>query len=162
MSNVSYRRASRLLLAAVTLAVNVALAQSAEQRAEPDADSWRTGGRDWQQSYYSPLTDIDASNVDRLGFAWQYDIDFTSMLQATPIVIDRVMYTSGSGGIVYALDAIMGRQLWKFEPAMDPRFNAQVGYGPTNRGVAVSDGRVYVAAVDGWLYALNTADGSVA
>ncbi len=158
MSNLPCRRASRLLLAAATLAMNVALAQT---HAPATDDSWLTGGRDWQQSYYSPLTDINSSNVDKLGFAWQHDIDFTGMLEATPIVVDRVMYTSGNGGIVFALDAVTGRLLWKFEPTMDPKFNAQVGYGPINRGVAVSDGKVYVGAVDGWLYALNAADGAV-
>lgn len=157
MTYLTRSSARRLLLAAaVTLVLNVSQAQAASE-----ADEWRSGGHNWRQNYYSPLTDIDSKNVDQLGFAWQYDIDFNSMLEATPVVIDGVMYTSGSGGIVYALDAVTGRQLWKFEPTMDKRFNAEVGYGPTNRGVAVSGGKVYVGAVDGWLYALNATNGSV-
>lgn len=146
--------ARRLLAAAAVLAINVSWAQSTEE-------AWLTGGHDWRQSYFSPLTDIGPSNVEQLGFAWQYDIDFDSMLQATPVVVDGVMYTSGSGGIVYALDPATGRQLWKFQPTLDPAFNGEVGYGLTNRGVAVTAGKVYVGAIDGTLYALHAENGSV-
>ncbi|HEX7013510.1 MAG TPA: PQQ-dependent dehydrogenase, methanol/ethanol family [Steroidobacteraceae bacterium] len=131
--------------------------------ADQEPDWWMTGGRDWRQSYYSPLTGIDAANVGELGFAWDFDLEFTSTLEATPIVVDGVLYTSGNGGRVYALDAASGTLLWKFEPAFDPKHDAVgAGYGEVNRGVAVWNGKVYVGAVDGWLYALNAADGSVA
>ncbi|MFC4314010.1 PQQ-dependent dehydrogenase, methanol/ethanol family [Steroidobacter flavus] len=143
------------LLAAATLVTNVSLAQSGDE-------AWQTGGNNWRQNYFSPLKDIDPSNVDQLGFAWQYDIDFDSMLEATPVVVDGTLYTSGSGGIVYALDPVTGKQRWKFEPKIDPSFNGEVGYGLTNRGVAVANGKVYVGAIDGWLYALNATNGSVA
>jgi quinohemoprotein ethanol dehydrogenase len=146
--------ARRLLASTLALAMNLAWAQSSEE-------AWLTSGHDWRQSYFSPLTDIRPDNVDQLGFAWQYDIDFESMLQATPVVVDGTMYTSGNGGIVYALDPATGELRWKFQPTIDPAFTAEVGYGLTNRGVAVAEGKVYVGAIDGWLYALNARDGSV-
>lgn len=127
----------------------------------PEPDSWLTAGRDWRQSYYSPLTDIDATNIERLGYAWGYDLDFSSTLEATPLVVDGVMYTSGNRGNVYALAAATGRLLWKFEPVIDAKFDPEAGYGYINRGVAVSQGKVFVGAIDGWLYALSAADGSV-
>jgi quinohemoprotein ethanol dehydrogenase len=127
---------------------------------EPEA--WLTGGRDWRQSYFSPLTDIDADNVSQLGYAWGFDLDFTSTLEATPLVVDGIMYTSGNAGRVYALDAIDGSLVWKFEPDIDPDSDFEaMGYGLINRGVSISAGKVFVAAVDGWLYALNAADGTV-
>lgn len=127
----------------------------------PEPDSWLTAGRDWRQSYYSPLADIDATNIERLGYAWGYDLDFSSTLEATPLVVDGVMYTSGNRGNVYALAAATGRLLWKFEPVIDAKFDPEAGYGYINRGVAVSQGKVFVGAIDGWLYALSAADGSV-
>src|SRR5688572_676219 len=73
--------------------------------ANREPGEWLTGGRDYRQSYYSPLTGINKQNIRELGFAWAYDIDDSRQLQATPIVVDGMMYTSGTGGKVYALDA---------------------------------------------------------
>jgi quinohemoprotein ethanol dehydrogenase len=128
---------------------------------EREPQSWLTGGRDWRQTYYSPLQDVNADNVGELGFAWHYDVDFSSTLEATPIVVDSVMYTSGNRGSVYALDAATGILRWKFEPSVATSLDSKVGYGEINRGVAVAQGKVYVGAVDGWLYALSTASGTV-
>ncbi len=127
---------------------------------EPGA--WLTGGRDQQQSYYSPLDQVNRGNVSRLGFAWQYEIDTEHGFEATPIVVDGVLYTSGPGGAVYALDAATGAGKWKFEPALDPDFMRKACCGVVNRGVAVWRGLVYVGTLDGYLYALNASDGSVA
>lgn len=65
---------------------------------EPGA--WLTGGRDHQQSYCSPLADIIRKNVKQLGFAWDYEVDFVAQLEATPVVVDGVMFTSGNKGAV--------------------------------------------------------------
>ena len=154
MRKLPYSRAGWLPMAAATLVTNISLAQS-------NNDAWTTGGNNWRQNYFSTLKDIDPSNVDQLGFAWQYDIDFDSMLEATPVLVDGTLYTSGSGGIVFALDPVTGKQRWKVEPKIDPKFNGEVGYGLTNRGVAVANGKVYVGAIDGWLYALNATNGAV-
>ena len=128
--------------------------------AEPGA--WLTGGRDQQQSYYSPLEQINRENVSRLGFAWQYEIGSEHGFEATPIVVDGIMYTSGAGGAVYAIDAASGAEQWKFEPELDASFMRKACCGVVNRGVAVWRGRVYVGTLDGYLYALNAADGAVA
>ena len=128
--------------------------------AATEPGNWYTGGRDKDGTYYSPLKSINAANVTRLGFAWQYDLGNPRRGQeATPIVIDGVMYTSGTWGYVYALDAKTGRQLWRY----DPKAAYQAARNPccdlVNRGVAVWKGRVYVASVDGRLHALDAATG---
>jgi quinohemoprotein ethanol dehydrogenase len=64
--------------------------------AEPE--QWFTPGRDAAGSYYSPLSAIDATNVERLGFAWEYKVGTQRGLEATPVVVDGVMYTSGNWG----------------------------------------------------------------
>ena len=126
---------------------------------EPGA--WLTGGRDYQQSYYSPLNSINKKNVLQLGFAWQYDINTTKGFEATPIVVDGVMFSSGPMGVVYALNAVTGEERWTFEPEIDLGIMSKVCCGPVNRGVAVWEGSVYVASLDGYLYALAADTGAV-
>ena len=128
---------------------------------DPDPGAWLTGGRDYQQSYYSPLTKINKNNIQQLGFAWQYEIDTTEGFEATPIVVDGVMFSSGPRGVVYALDAKTGKERWTFEPTIDPSIMRKVCCGPINRGLVVWQGSVYVASLDGYLYALDADTGAV-
>ena len=128
--------------------------------ADTEPQNWFTLGRDQNQTYYSPLAEIDASNVGRLGFAWAYDLGTARGQEATPIVIDGTMYTSGTWGYVYALDAATGEELWKFDPRADPRAARNPCCDLVNRGVAVWEGKVFVASVDGRLHALDAKTGT--
>jgi quinohemoprotein ethanol dehydrogenase len=127
--------------------------------ADLQPQNWFTLGRDQNQTYYSPLTTIDAGNVSRLGFAWDYDLGTARGQEATPIVVDGIMYTSGTWGYVYALDAAIGKELWKFDPKADPRAARNPCCDLVNRGVAVWKGKVFVASVDGRLHALDAKTG---
>jgi quinohemoprotein ethanol dehydrogenase len=127
--------------------------------ADSEPQNWLTLGRDQNQTYYSPLVNIDASNVSRLGFAWAYDLGTARGQEATPIVVDGIMYTSGTWGYVYALDAATGEELWKFDPRADPRAARNPCCDLVNRGVAVWKGKVFVASVDGRLHALDAKTG---
>jgi quinohemoprotein ethanol dehydrogenase len=131
--------------------------------ADSEPQNWFTGGRDQDGSYYSPLADIDAGNVKRLGYAWSYDLGNPQRGQeATPIVVDGVMYTSGTWGYVYALDAATGQERWRYDPKGDwfPARNPCCDL--VNRGVAVWKGKVYVASGDGRLHAIDAATGKPA
>ncbi len=128
--------------------------------ADSEPQNWYTGGRDQGGTYYSPLTLINSSNAKDLGFAWSYDLGSPMRGQeATPIVVDGVMVTSGTWGYVYAVDAATGHELWRY----DPKSDFQAGRNPccdlVNRGVAVWKGKVYVAAGDGHLHAIDAATG---
>ena len=129
--------------------------------ADQHPEDWLTMGRDFGKGYFSPLTQINKTTVDRLGFAWDYDTRTNRGLEATPIVIDGVMYTSGSTGKAYALDAKTGKELWKFDPKADLQVNRRNCCDEVNRGVAVWKGKVYVVSLDGRLFALNAATGAV-
>ena len=130
------------------------------QAADLEPQNWFTGGRDQDGSYYSPLSGIDAKNIQRLGFAWQYDLGNPKRGQeATPIVIDGVMYTSGTWGYVYAVNAATGKELWRYDPKPDYFRGRHPCCDLVNRGVAVWKGKVYVASVDGRLHALDAATG---
>ncbi|HVW70462.1 MAG TPA: PQQ-dependent dehydrogenase, methanol/ethanol family [Steroidobacteraceae bacterium] len=127
--------------------------------AATDAGDWLVSGRDQEGTYYSPLERINAQNVSRLGFAWQYDLGTHRGQEATPIVVDGVMYTSGTWGYVYALDARTGHELWRYDPVAKHLAARNPCCDLVNRGVAVWKGRVYVASVDGRLHALDAATG---
>src|SRR3569833_217657 len=76
--------------------------------ADAEPGEWMSGGRDYKQSYYSPLAQIITANIAKLGFAWAQNIGPAAAPHGTPIVVDGVMYASG-GTNVYALDARDGK-----------------------------------------------------
>src|SRR5688572_33400980 len=82
-------------------------------------DNWDNPGGDWAGSHFSRLTDITPANVGELGLAWEYDLGTARVQEATPVVVDGVMYTSGNLGRVYALNAATGEELSTFEPEVE-------------------------------------------
>jgi quinohemoprotein ethanol dehydrogenase len=127
--------------------------------AEPG--QWFTVGRDSQGSYYSPLDQINADNVTSLGFAWEYRLGTYRGLEATPVVVDGVLYTSGIAGRVYALDARTGQKIWTFDPDNNPQSMRYPCCDVVNRGVAIKNGLLYVASLDGRLFALDASTGKI-
>jgi quinohemoprotein ethanol dehydrogenase len=127
--------------------------------AATEPGNWLTPGRDQQGTYYSPLTRINSRNVGRLGFAWDYDLGTYRGQEATPIVVDGVMYTSGTWGYVYAVDAATGKQVWRYDPQATHLAARNPCCDLVNRGVAVWKGKVFVASVDGRLHAIDAATG---
>ena len=109
--------------------------------------NWDNPGGDWGESHFSRLEGINAGNVSQLGLAWEYDLQSKRVQEATPVVIDGVMYTSGNLGRVYALDAATGRELWTFMPPMDMQIARSACCDWANRGVAVKDGKVFLAVL---------------
>jgi quinohemoprotein ethanol dehydrogenase len=129
--------------------------------ADKEPEQWLTPGGGWRGMHYSPLTDINRDTVAGLGFAWEFATGTHRGLEATPVIVDGVLYVSGVAGRVYALDAATGAQRWRFEPAVNLQVVRGTCCDQVNRGVAVWQGRVYVASLDGWLYCLDAADGHV-
>ncbi|MEY2942086.1 MAG: hypothetical protein RLY97_100, partial [Pseudomonadota bacterium] len=124
-------------------------------------DDWATTGGDAGKSHHSLLTQITPANVTTIGLAWQAELGTNRVLEATPIVIGGVMYTSGVAGRAYAFDAATGKEIWRFEPQVDMQVNRTVCCDMANRGVAVARGKVFVAALDAKLYALDARTGKV-
>jgi len=114
-----------------------------------DPNEWLSLGGNHLMQHYSPLNEINAGNVDSLGYAWEYDAQSTigrvyRGLEATPIVVDGVMYTSGAWGFAYAIDAKSGKEIWKYDPNVDASYGRRACCDVVNRGVAVWKGKVYV------------------
>jgi glucose dehydrogenase len=126
--------------------------------ASKNAD-WPSYGRDYSNQRYSPLTQINRDNVSRLATAWTYKSGVNATFQATPIVVDGVMYLSLPFNHVVALDARDGHQLWRYEHKR--REGSKMCCGPANRGVAVANGKVFIGTVDARLIALDAKTGQV-
>lgn len=145
--------------ASKALVPDVDAARIIEADEEPGA--WMSTGRTYSEQRFSPLTRINQRNVSELGLVWSYKLDVDRATEATPIVVDGVMYVTGAYSIVSALDAQTGEELWKYDPKV-PRDKVRDGCcGPANRGVAIWKGRVYVGAYDGRLIALDAQTGEV-
>jgi quinohemoprotein ethanol dehydrogenase len=160
--------ASRLLACIVAVTALPLLAQ-APGAAKVDAASikanaatgrdWPAHGLDYAETRFSPLKQIDAGNVKGLGLVWSYNLESTRGVEATPLVVDGVMYVTASWSIVHAIDVRTGQRLWTFDPQVD-RANGYKGCcDVVNRGVALYQGKVFVAAFDGRLFALDAASG---
>lgn len=121
---------------------------------------WLSNGRTYAEQRYSPLARVNSSNVSKLGLAWQASLQSARFgIEATPLVVGGVLYTTSSYSRVFAFDATSGAQLWTFDPQVA---RDRMRYGccfPVNRGVAVWKGKIYVAAYDGRLIALDAASG---
>ena len=108
---------------------------------------------------YSELDQINKSNVKRLKVAWIHQPgDITGGLQATPIVIDGVLYYSSANNKVQALDAASGKELWRYVAKLDPVAN-EVFFSASSRGVTVAGGKVFLGTLDGRLIALDQKTG---
>jgi quinohemoprotein ethanol dehydrogenase len=123
--------------------------------------NWIGPGGDAGKTHHSALAQITAANVGSLGLAWQAELGTMRGQEATPVVVDGVLYTSGVAGRAYAFDAASGRPLWAFEPEVDMQVNRTTCCDMVNRGVAVARGKVFVASLDGWMYALDARTGAV-
>jgi alcohol dehydrogenase (cytochrome c) len=106
---------------------------------------------------YSALDQINTANVKGLTPAWMFQTgDYAENLQATPIVVDGVMYLISARAHVFALDAATGREIWHYKyPEPPPAVGGFVG----NRGVAAGDGKVFFGTKDNYMVALDQKTG---
>ena len=122
---------------------------------------WAKHGRTDFEQRQSPLTQIKAENIDQLGLAWSFDTDSRRGLEASPIIVDGVIYTTGSWSVVFANNASTGELLWRYDPEVPKAWGANACCDVVNRGVAVKDDKVFVGTLDGRLIALDKRNGKV-
>ena len=143
----------------VLITLPVAASSAGAQRSD-----WPMHGRDAAETRYSPLDRINTGNVDRLGVAWSWEIPKTgARLETTPIVVDGVLYGTAAFSFVFALDAVTGKEIWRWDPAIphEDEGGPRSCCGDVNRGVAIHGDKVFVGLLDGRLVALDRADGSL-
>jgi quinohemoprotein ethanol dehydrogenase len=129
------------------------------RNADREPGNWLTHGRTYDEQRYSPLQQINADNVGDLGLAWYWDSGTTRGFQATPLVVDGVMFTSGPWSMVWAHDARTGELLWEYDPQVPREWARFACCDVVNRGVALWKGKVYVGTLDGRLVALDAGTG---
>ena len=127
--------------------------------ADAEPGNWLAHGRTYDEQRFSPLDQIDDSNVDDLGLAWYYDTGNDRGHEASPIVIDGIMFLTASWSVVHALDARSGEAIWTYDPQVRGEVARWACCDVVNRGVAVWKGKVYVGALDGRLIALEAHTG---
>ncbi|WP_034995714.1 PQQ-dependent dehydrogenase, methanol/ethanol family [Beijerinckia mobilis] len=127
--------------------------------ADKEPGNWMTTGRTYGEQRFSPLKQITQDNVGKLGLAWSYKLDIDRGVEATPIVVDGVMYTTGPFSMVYALNAKTGELIWKYDPKSDRERAGEACCDAVNRGVAVWNGKVFVGVLDGRLEAIDAKTG---
>jgi alcohol dehydrogenase (cytochrome c)/quinohemoprotein ethanol dehydrogenase len=154
---------------AMTLALALANVPAAAQVDEArivraDPAEWPTYGRDYAETHYIPLSKITTDNVGELRPAWTWTLPKTgARAEATPIVIDGVIYATGPYSYVFAVDARSGQLMWQWDPGIpeEAQGGPSVCCGNVNRGVAVYGDKVYVGVLDGRLVALDRRTGIV-
>jgi alcohol dehydrogenase (cytochrome c) len=123
-----------------------------------DGSKWLMYHGNYFGHRYSPLTQITPQNVNQLKAAWTFQTRLTPNFQTTPIFVDNVLYVTGFGGYVWAIDARTGRQIWQYRKEMADDFRGCCG--PNNRGAAVHGDKLFVGTGDAHLIALDLKTGT--
>ena len=127
--------------------------------ADADAANWLSYGRTYSEQRFSPLTRINADNAKQLGLAWYADLDTNRGQEATPLVIDGVLYTSTAWSLVKAYDAATGKLLWSYDPEVPKELGVEGCCDAVSRGIAAWKGRIYLATFDARLVAIDARTG---
>ena len=129
--------------------------------ADKEPGDWITYGRTYSEQRFSPLNQVNERNVQQLGLAWYFDLDTHRGQEATPLVVDGVMYFTTAWSKVVALDAATGARRWTYDPKVPMAWGVNACCDVVNRGVAAWKGRVFVGTLDGRLVALNATNGQL-
>ena len=106
---------------------------------------WLAYGRDYGEQRFSPLTQVNKETIKDLELAWSFDMYTNRGLEASPIVVDGIMYMTGSWSVVFAVDAKTGEEIWSYDPEVPGDWARKACCDVVNRGVAVYQGAVFEA-----------------
>ncbi len=123
-------------------------------------NDWPSYGLDYAETRFSKLNQINTDNVKQLGLKWSYNLQSERGVEATPLVVDGIMYVTASWSVVHAIDTRSGKKLWTFDPGVKRENGYRGCCDVVNRGVALYKGKVFVGAYDGRLIALDAATGA--
>ena len=119
-------------------------------------DAWLTYSGNWAGHRHSPLKQITPANVGQLRVKWAYQFRDGNN-QTTPLVVNNMMFVSGPNSAA-ALDLRTGRPLWNWSRPVPGDYQS-IGFGRTNRGMAILGDMLYIATLDCYLVALDAQSG---
>jgi alcohol dehydrogenase (cytochrome c) len=127
----------------------------------PDDGDWLMWRRTLDGWGYSPLADIDRSNVGGLRLAWQHDMASTGIQEATPLVYRGTMFLPNPSDVTQALDAATGKPLWEHRRSVPGDLTTYLSGAPLkNRNVAIYGDTIIDLSVDDFVYALDARTGT--
>ncbi|HKY21303.1 MAG TPA: PQQ-dependent dehydrogenase, methanol/ethanol family [Vicinamibacterales bacterium] len=127
---------------------------------ESQGANWLSYGRTYSEQRFSPLMQIDTKNVGKLALEWQLPLPNDTSLLATPLVVDSVMYFTGTWNVTRAVDARTGKLLWEYDPKVIEHSGDRLRiYWGTSRGLGYWKGSVVIATTDGRVIALDAKEG---
>jgi len=129
--------------------------------ADNNPDNWVTYGKNYAEDRFSPLNEINKDNVGKLGLVWSVNLETNRGIEATPLVMDGIMFISGPWSKVFAVDARNGKMLWTFDPKVPGSYGEKACCDVVNRGLALYKGRVYVGTLDGRLISIDASNGKL-
>src|SRR5262245_33324159 len=133
----------------------------------PKGTEWLSYGMGWSEQRYTPMTQINPQNVKNLALAWSYELGPGNPAgqKTNPLYANGVLYGVTNWSVVYAVDAKTGKQLWEYDPVVDSAMRANPGQrlccGVNSRGIALYEGKVFVAVLDGRLQAIDANTGKM-
>ena len=130
------------------------------EHADQEPGNWMSYGRTFSEQHFSPLNLINDHNVSRLKLAWYYDLDTDRGQEATPLVIDGLMYFTTAWSKVFALNAATGKLLWSYDPEVPGEWAINACCDVVNRGAAAWGRKIFFGTLDGRLVALDAATGT--
>ena len=125
-----------------------------------DQDNWLTHGNSYEEDRFSKLNQINKETVQLLDLAWSLDMGTKRGVEASPIVVDGIMYLTGPWSKVFAVDGRKGTMIWQYDPEVPREYGEWACCDVVNRGVALYKGAVYFGTIDGRLISLDAATGT--
>ncbi|MEX2582838.1 MAG: PQQ-dependent dehydrogenase, methanol/ethanol family [Gemmatimonadota bacterium] len=121
---------------------------------------WLSYSGDYTGQRHSPLAQVTAANVEDLEAQWTFQTGVSGhKFEATPIVVDGILYVTGPMNNAWAIDGKTGRELWRYQYTLPPREELRVCCGMVNRGFAIHGDRLYMNTLDAHLVALDRETG---
>lgn len=142
------------------IAVTNVIDDLAMVNAKKDSKNWLSYGLNYSEDRFSQLEEISVENVSNLGLKWSYDLNSIRGVEASPVVVDGIMYVTAPWSIVHAIDTRTGKQIWTYDPKVPKETGPKACCDVVNRGVALYKGKVFFASLDGRLISLNAATGA--
>ncbi len=151
----NYEKGTAEHIKTITLEVNDERLLTADSK----PGDWLSYGRNYSEDRFSSLNQITKANIKDLGLAWSINLGTTRGIEATPLVVDGIMYLSGPWSVVYAIDARKGQLIWTYDPEVPREYGERACCDVVNRGVALYKGLIFVGSLDGRLIAIDAATG---